>query len=226
MSLSTTARSRAAVGFRLGLGLRWATILAAAGLVAACGDDDPAGPEPPDMVSEAQLTFLRPGSNAPPLVTSDTTVVATAGQRLEVELFYEPEPGESQGERFLEFELEDGSLLEYPPDHPTRPGQAFQPGDTIWIRIAIEPSRLLATLEPTGIVFNPLEPAELEIRYLNADDDIDDDGDDDPELEGEIDLWRQENPGDLWERVGNIKDLEFDRVRAFLLTFSRYGLAI
>jgi hypothetical protein len=61
---------------------------------------------------------------------------------------------------------------------------------------------------------------------LNADGDYDEDGEDDPELEGSIDLWRQEKPGDPWVRVGDVKDLELDRVRAFLTAFSRYGLAI
>lgn len=202
--------------------------LVAGGLlgIAACGDDDATGPEPPDVVPEAQLTFLRPAAAAPLLATTDTTVVATAGEPLDLEIRYLPIGGAGEGEKFLEFELDDESLLRYPADHPTRAGEAFQPGDTIWIRVTVEASRLIAGFEPGGLVFNPVEPAELELRYFNADDDYDDDGLPDPELEGDIDLWRQEKPGDPWERVGDLKDVEFDRVRAFLRTFSRYGLAI
>ncbi len=92
--------------------------------------------------------------------------------------------------------------------------------------MSVDPVLLIATLEPSGLTFSPLEPAELEIRYVNADDDYDDDGDSDPELEDDIDLWRQENPGDDWERTGDLKDLETDRIRAFLTGFSRYGLGI
>jgi hypothetical protein len=204
----------------------WLLALAAI-LTAACGDDEPTGvPEPPDSVPESQLTFLRQDVQAPALVTYDTTVIATAGQQLDLEIRYAALPGQDSGEKFLEFELDDESLLSYPPNHPTRPGQLFSPGDTVWIRVVVDPQLLIATFEPSGLTFNPTEPAEVEIRYGNADDDYDDDGESDPELEVEIDLWRQGNPGDDWERSGDLKDLETDRVRAFLNGFSRYGLGI
>lgn len=208
---------------------RWAVFAFALAVMttAACSEDDPTGvSDRPDTLPESQLTFLRQGVQAPPLVTYDTTVVATAGQTLDLEIRYAPLPGEDSGEKFLEFELDDESLLRYPPNHPTRPAQAFQPGDTVWIRVVVDPELLIATLEPSGLAFNPVEPAELEIRYLNADDDYDDDGDPDPELEDDIDLWRQESPGDEWQRTGDLKDLEADRIRALLNGFSRYGLGI
>lgn len=203
-------------------------LLATVAAATACDDnDDPTGPaQPPDSIPDAQLTFLRQAATAPPLVTYDTTFVATAGEALDLEIRYQPPVGEDSGEKFLEFRLDDESLARYPASHPTRPGQAFAVGDTVWIRIVVDPQRLIATMEPSGLGFNPARPAELEIRYSNADDDYDDDGVADPELEVEIDLWRQENPGDDWERSGDIKDLETDRVRALLDGFSRYGLGI
>lgn len=211
--------------------LRWnvftGAAIAAALAVGGCGDSEPTGPaDPPNTLPEGQLTFLRQAGTAPPLVTYDTTFVAIAGEALDAEIRYMPPPGEDSGEKFLEFKLEDTSLLRYPADHPTRPGAAFQPGDTVWIRITVDPTLLIASMEPSGLQFNPADPAELEIRYAEADDDYDDDGDPDPELEDEIDLWRQESPGDDWERVGDLKDLELDRVRALLTGFSRYGLGI
>lgn len=193
----------------------------------ACSDSQPAGPaDPPDTLPDGQLTFLRQAAQAPPLLTYDTTFVATAGQPLDIELFYAPLPGESSSEQFLDFELEDSSLHRYPPDHPTRPGELFQPGDTVWIRLTVDQSLMLTTLEPSGLQFSTLDPAELEIRYAEADDDYDEDGESDPELETDIDLWRQESPGDDWVRVGDLKDFELDRVRALLTGFSRYGLGI
>lgn len=189
------------------------------GLLSGCGSDT-TGPK-----QSSELLFLRQAAGAPGLTTTDTTFVATQGERLEVRIFYLPEPGAGSGDEFLEFELEDETLLAYPPTHP-RAGQAFAPGDTIEIRLTIDPVNLIVTFEPSGIQFNPVKPAELELRYLNADSDFDEDGTEDPELEGEIDLWRQENLGDPWERVGTLKDQSVDRVRANLLTFSRYALAI
>ncbi|MDT8436317.1 MAG: hypothetical protein RRA92_06130 [Gemmatimonadota bacterium] len=196
---------------------------------AACGDDGPAGPGDGDgnTVPEAQLLFLRQAASAPPLETTSLEFVATAGERTSVEIRYQPRPGEDSGERFLRFELEDGSLLRYPPDHPTRPGQAFQPGDTVHIRITVDdPALFRATFEPSGLEFSAAAPAELEFAYPEADGDFDDDGLEDPELEEEIDIWRQENPGDDWERAGTLQDIELDEVEATLTKFSRYGLAI
>lgn len=198
-------------------------------IAVACQDGGPTTvtpppPPPPPALPTEQLTFLRQGATAPALATTDTVLVATAGEDFRVRLFYAPEPGSTQGEEFLELEWDDDSLLRYPPGHP-RANQTFAPGDTITIRVSVDPARLIATLEPSGIAFSPNDPAELELRYINADDDYDEDGEDDPEDEPLIDMWRQENVGDPWTRVGEIKDLEEDRVRARLTSFSRYALA-
>ncbi len=215
---------------RLPLGRNGARLFACLLLVAGCGESttltEPA--PPPDGLPDASLSFLRPSSLAPPLLTTDTSFVAMRGQEMEVRLFYAPEPGSTDpvGERFLEFELDEESLLRYPPTGHPKAGQLFQDGDTITIRLHVETDTLLVQLEPTGLQFDLLEPAELELRYGNADDDFDEDGESDPELEEDIDLWRQENPGDPWFRVGEIKDADQDRVRARLTSFSRYALAI
>ena len=199
-------------------------------LVAGCGESTVLTEPPPlpDGLPDASLTFLRPGSLAQPLLTTDTSFVATRGESIEIRLFYAPEPGSSDlvGERFLEFELDEESLVRYPPSGHPKAGQPFQDGDTITIRLHVETDTLLVELEPTGLQFDIAEPAELELRYGNADDDFDDDGESDPELEEDIDLWRQEKPGDPWFRVGEIKDADQDRVRARLTSFSRYALAI
>lgn len=209
---------------------RLALLALAAGLAgAACGGDDPAGPGNggDGPVPEAELTFLRQAADAPALEAYDLAFVATAGESADVEIRYVPRAGEDSGERFLRFRLEDESLLRYPPDHPTRPGATFQPGDTVHIRITVDdPSLLRATFAPSGLEFSPSAPARLKLRYPEADADYDDDGVEDPELETEIDLWRQEKSGDDWERVGDVKDFDLDEVDAFLTKFSRYGLAI
>jgi hypothetical protein len=172
------------------------------------------------------LTFLRQAPDAPALLTTDTTLIATRGEGFRLRIFYEPEPGSGSatGDRFLELEWDEDSLVQYPPGHPLA-GQAFQPGDTVSIRVTIDPMLLVATLEPSGILFDPAEPAELEIRYVHADDDFDDDGSDDPENESLIDLWRQEHPTNPWTRIGELKDADADRIRATLTSFSRYALA-
>lgn len=210
-------RGRLLAGLVLGGGL-W--------LAAGCGDGGPTAPEP-DRKAEEDLVFLRPSADAPPLLTTDTTIVATRGEDAELRIFYAPEAGSGseRGPLFLELEIDDESLLRYPDDHP-RAGEAFQVGDTVHIRVRVDAERLIATLEPSGLAFSPDEPAELELRYSEADDDFDDDGEPDPELEDEIDLWRQERTGEPWVRIGELKDADLDRVEATLTSFSRYALAI
>lgn len=216
-----------AEGDRISKGVTGSVLAVLAGFaVAGCGDD-PAGPDgggdntrPP-----TGLIILVPDGSAPPLATSDTTFVATKGVRSEVRLFYAPVPPDDTGDQFLELDIEDRSLLRYPIGHP-RAGALFTDGDTVTISVSIDPATLSATLSPSGLQFDPLNPAELELRYQNADPDLDGDGDEDPELEGDIDLWRQENPGDPWDRVGTLQDFGLDRVRAELTEFSRYALGI
>ena len=209
----------------------WTTTCSALGgllllplLLAACGDDSPTSPGP-NPTPEAQLTFLRQSPNAPPLLTSDTTVIATKGQDLEVRLFYADTANGGAGDEFLRLKIEEETLQRYPNNHP-RQGALFQDGDTVSIRIQVAPEDIIATLEPSGLQFNPNEPAKLKLRYAESDDDIDNDGDEDPELEVEIDMWRQENIGDPWFRIGTVKSEDLDEVEAELFGFSRYALAI
>jgi len=212
---------------RTGPGLTGPVLAMLMALAASGCGNDPAGPgDGNDNVRPPNgLVILVPAAGSPALETLDTTFVATKGVRSEVRIRYEPVPPDDSGERFLELRIEDESLLSYPVGHP-RAGAPFLDGDTVTIRVTVDPATLSVTLTPSGLQFDPLVPAELELRYVNADPDFDGDGDDDPELEDEIDLWRQENPGDPWERVGVLKDSTLDRVRANLTQFSRYALGI
>jgi len=105
------------------------------------------------------------------------------------------------------------------------------------IRMAVEeghlradtvPAQMLFELEPTGLKFNPLVPAQLKIHYDHADGDLNDDGSVDSEdsiLETTLAIWRQENPGDPFVRLTSVLSVELDEVEAELTGFSRYALA-
>lgn len=194
-------------------------------------DDD----DPPQQAPSGDLTFLRQDASAPELLLGDsdgdgfrdTTIVATRGQDTELEIFYEDPDDGGQGDRFLEFELEEESLESYPDDHPDNAGESFQPGDTVHIEIRVRGDTLAAEFLPSGLQFNPDEPAELEMRWSHADPDTDDDGDDElDEQEDELDLWRREEPDADWIRSGDFKDVERDRIRGLLESFTVYSLAI
>lgn len=199
------------------------------------GPDGGSDDDPPQQASSSELTFLRQASSAPDLLLGDsdgdgfrdTTIVATRGEDTELEIFYE-DPGDGgRGDRFLEFELEEESLASYPDDHPHSAGQDFEQGDTVHIRVQVRGDTLAAKFEPSGLQFDPDEPAELEMRWSHADPDTDDDGDDELEdQEDELDLWRQEEPGADWIRSGDFKDVERDRLRGLLESFTIYALAM
>lgn len=203
-------------------------VLLALTAAAGCGDDSVSGPPDgePGGVDGSLLTFITPSDTSPPLLTNDTSLVARRGESFRVEIYYQDpqEPGQA-GDRFLRFELDPESLDRYPDDHPMA-GAAFRPGDTVTIRIRASNDTLLADFEPDGLRFDPDAPAELELHYVEADRDTDDDGEEEPEFEDEVNLWRQERPGDPWFRVGEIKDFEDDGLEAFLESFTRFAAAI
>lgn len=197
------------------------------------------GDSPPEQAPSADLTFLSPADDAPDLLLGDsdgdgipdTTFVATAGEDLRVEVYYQDpddEPGE-EGDRFLRFELDDESLLRYPEDHPNgRGGEEFADGDTVHITLQVAGDTLLAEFGPSGLEFDPEEPAELEMRWIEADRDTDDDGEEDlDDREEDLDLWKQEQPGEQWQRLDAIaEDLELDRVEVEVRSFTRFAMAI
>lgn len=203
-----------------------AATLALVALLATCGGDSTGPTPPPTIKPGTDLLFLRPAAGSPPLLTRDTSFVATRGQSKTVELFYEdPENPGQPGQRFLRFKLEDNSLLRYPASHPMA-GADFQPGDTITITIHVPQDTLLADFGPSGLRFDPNAPAELEMRWAEADRDFDEDGSDDPQLEGDIDLWKQEQAGQPWTRVGTAKDVSLEEVKAEVTGFTTWALAI
>ncbi len=115
------------------------------------------------------------------------------------------------------------ALLSYPDGTP------FAEDDSVLITVrVVDPARLLFEFEPAGLAFNPSRPAELKIHYDKADDDLDEDGDIDVEdetLELTLGIWRQENDGDLFERLGSLLIDDLEEIDAELEGFSRYALA-
>jgi hypothetical protein len=91
-----------------------------------------------------------------------------------------------------------------------------------------DPQRILIEFEPSGLRFDPEEPAELEIRYANADEDFDNDGDedeDDAEIERVLGIWRQPSLGAPFVRLGTVRIEDLKELEARLLGFSRLAIA-
>lgn len=188
--------------------------LAAALLLTAC-DGGSTDPDDDVVVPEDRLTFIRFAEGVT-LPVRDTSFVVTAGTDFRLELFTE------DSVRFLRFELDDETLLRRPN------GTAFQAGDTVTIHLTIPGDAFVFHFEPSGLVFHPDAPAELEIEYDVADDDYDDDGDidgDDDAYESELYIWRQEAPGLPWMRMGKVHVEDLNEIEAELGGFTGFALA-
>lgn len=173
--------------------------------------------------ASATPVFLRHDPLGPGFASLDTSFVAVGGQDHRIRMF--PQGLSDGSDRFLEFELEKGSLSLYPAGHPLA-GQTIGTGDTLTISIRIDPTRLQVEFSPSGLVFDPDEPASLDLSYRFADPDFDGDGSPDPQLVPLIGMYHQASPGGPWIRLDAEQDLldkkiELDELHGF----SRYALA-
>jgi hypothetical protein len=178
--------------------------------VVACDSSNEPGPV---TVPESRLEFVPLSGTAPPLETRDTSFWAVRGQDRRMEIRFRGDGGPGTGKRFLELEIDTETLLRRPDGTP------FADGDSIEIFVRVDTALFLASFEPSGLVFNPEEPAQLEIDYDEADVTF-------LRREGEFDLWRQERPGEPWVRMGSLRLEDFDEIEAVLDGFTRYALAI
>lgn len=190
--------------------IRLCLLLAFPAALGACSDPSGGGGGP---VPGEDLVFLRAAPDAPRLTTYDTSFVAVAGRDSEIRLRY------ASGEEGLRFELDKDALTRRPN------GTRMRDGDTITIRIRVVDSGYFNfEFQPAGLRF--AEPAELRVSYRFAHPDFNGDGDvDEDDADFEFGWWRQEMPGQDWERVGSVRIHDLDEVRADIDGFTRYALA-
>ncbi|HEY8105325.1 MAG TPA: hypothetical protein VIE46_04410 [Gemmatimonadales bacterium] len=179
-------------------------------LLAALACTDSTGPvqsRPP-----AQLNILRLAPTAPPLFAASTTFNACNGSGAEGRLFFSDGKG-GQGEEFARLKLDNNTLLLKPDGTP------FGASECIQITMAVDdPTQVLVRLEPTGLRFNPVDPAEFRIEYAQAEGV-------DSEIEAQIAIWRQETAGAPFVQIGSAVLKDQKEVEGNLLGFSRYALA-
>lgn len=187
-------------------------LVLAAAIGASCNDSTTV---PDDSKPEAQLTFLRFDSPSA-ITTRSGSFWAVKGKDRELEIRY------SDGEDFLEFKVPSVALLRAPD------GRTYQNGDSVLITVTVDPlNRIIVFFEPSGLTFNPSEPARLEMNYLKAADDIDDDGDHDSRddlLESQLKIWKQERPGQLWLPQNSVR-IGGDEIEARILSFTGFAMA-
>ncbi len=84
--------------------------------------------------------------------------------------------------------------------------------------MTVDATLFLVDLQPSGLQFNPDEPASLEFDYDEAEEDF-------LLRELEFEAWRQELLGDPWVRLQSVQMEELDEIEIILLGFTRYALA-
>lgn len=192
--------------------------LAAAGaFLASCTDSS--GP----TEQRFDLNFLRPALTAPPVANPVVSFYAKKGQDVEAIMWYQKRPDRPDSAEFIRFRVDDESLL-------TRPdGSAFAAGDSVLITITLaDPERLIIDMQPSGLRFSPVKPAELKIRFEEADDDLNEDGsvdDDDAAIVAQFAIWKRERAGDPWVKLSSLVEASAHEVKAFINGFTGYAIA-
>lgn len=176
-----------------------------------------------ELTEDTRFTVLKFSPDSPPLETLHASLWAVKGRRSEIVIRHQPvNPGE-EGEKFLEFEVPANALLQAPDGRP------YVSGDSVLITLTIDDrGRFLLDFEPSGLVFDPAFPAELEVSYRHANPDRNGDGrvdDTDRELDRGLCIWRQEQPGDPWVRLTTQRFDESREVEAKLTGFTGFAVA-
>lgn len=195
---------------------------ALAAALAACTDSGAPGDggvKPP-----GDLTIIRLPASSPPIYNPVDSFYALKGEDRELRIYFmEAVDDTSQGEEYLRFRVDAGSLLRRPD------GTLIQVGDSVLITVrVIDPAQIYFEFEPSGLTFNPALPAQLKIEYAETGGDLDDDGDvdtDDDDIEQVIDLWKQEQAGQDFLKLGAVTIEELDEIEADILGFTRYAIA-
>ncbi len=200
-------------------GLGSLAVVAALTLLGGCTASEPSdgsSTRPP-----GDLTILRLAQGTPPLVTDSVGFWAVYDEDREVRIDIAPNTD------YLKFRVDKFSLYRRPN------GSLFGPGDSVFISVKVlDPDELQFEFSPAGLRFNPAKPAELSLDYdfagFTIPGDYDGDGDDDAEdeaLESNLAVWKQETPGDLFDRLSGFIEFEFDEIEVEITSFTRYALA-
>jgi len=200
---------------------RWVPVLC---VLAACADD-PAGPDEQgvqgDTAQTAQLTFVR--FDAADFTGADKTgsFWAVKGENRELRLHFRTATGQ-EGDRFLEFKVSDDALLARPDGTP------FAEGDSILITVTVDAqARFVFDFQPSGLRFDPNEPAELRIEFARSRRDLNGDGvidERDSLLRQALSIWKQERGTSPWIRLQSLR-IDPDRIRADVIGFTGFALA-
>lgn len=177
----------------------------------------------PQVAPRAALNIIKQDSTYKPLLSTQARFYAKVGDGRQVRLVYQGTAPTDSGVEFLHFEVPNDGLYRKPDGTP------FGPNDSIQITITVvDPKRFLFDFQPSGLQFNPNDPARLKVEYQYSNHDYNGDGtvdSTDVRIEAQLDLWRRELPDTLWFTVGAIKFEQREEFDGNILSFSQYAVA-
>lgn len=189
----------------------------------AAGCSDAGGPDTGGVKPPGELTIIRLPAGSPPIWNPVDSFYARKGTDREIRIYFTNSDGTGPDHEYLRFRVDAPSLLARPD------GTLFQVGDSILITVRVtDPELIQFEFEPAGLTFSPSAPAELKIEYGETEGDLDDDGDvdaDDDTIEQVMAIWRQEQPGQSYVKIGSVKFEELEEIEADILGFTRYAIA-
>jgi hypothetical protein len=199
--------------------LRILLLAAWAGAAASCSDSSS---PPDDSKPPSELSVIHVAPTSTPLFNTTVSFYAKRGENSEGSLSFQDASG-GEGEEYVRLRIDANTLLARPDNSP------ILPGDSVLITLSVvNPTEMLFDLQPTGLKFNPADPAELKIHYDHAGGDLNDDGVSDTRddtIERTLAIWRQETLTDPFVRLTSVLTIETDEANAELTGFSRYALA-
>jgi hypothetical protein len=146
-------------------------------------------------------------ADAPVLETYELSFWAVRGEEKTVEVEYVDDDGKTEG-RFLLFHVPALGLSGWPD------GSLVAQGDSVEITLSIDPSSFHVEFAPSGLVFDELSPAEIEMWYS---DDLGEDGG--------LTFWRRQETAEPWYPLWSEHDEGAKRLKTLLFHFSGYAVA-
>ena len=197
---------------------RFFVLSALVAAIGACGGDAATGPVPTD-----QLHFLQLAIGAPVLANPTMSFWAYHDRDTEARIYYHAVLGAPDSAELLDFVVPSGALSRRPDGSP------FGTGDSVLVTITvIDPLRMIAEFEPSGLEFSTSNPAHLTVWLSEADPDLNGDGHVDAQdatVEAQLAIWREEQAGDPWTRLSSHVDTSLGDVSADVTGFSNYAVA-
>jgi hypothetical protein len=198
-------------------------IIGLAALLGAAGCSSTTAADAPPPVPTSQLHFVVQDSLSPPLYTDTASRLFAAGQSGDFRIYYKDPTSGSRGEEFVRFEVPGDGLFRKPD------GSAFQPGDTVRISIrVVDAARFVFDFQPSGLQFNPNDPARFKVEYVHANHDYNDDGvvdAADSTIQQQLDIWKNDPPSTMWFKRGSVNFESLEELDANILSFSQYAVA-